>query len=71
MPRVTSVSWTPEQLEQLQQLVSKGASAARAAAALRRSMQSVKDKARHIGLPFPRRKALRARRQVPQADAAN
>lgn len=61
MVRVTSVSWTAEKLERLQELVSGGASVARAAVVLRRSMFSVQQKAREIGSPFPTQRTLRGR----------
>jgi hypothetical protein len=56
-----SVYWTAERLDQLQELVNEGASVARAAVVLRRSMFSVRQKAREIGSPFPTQRALRER----------
>jgi hypothetical protein len=57
--RVTTVSWTPEQIARLTELLDKGASAVRAAAALNRSIMSVQVKARLLGKPFPRRRRLK------------
>jgi hypothetical protein len=52
--------WTDEENERLKQLAVSGASVVRAAAALRRSMISVRDQARKLGTPFP---SLRIPRQ--------
>jgi hypothetical protein len=64
MPRVTSRSWTEQQIEQLRDLVRKGASASRASVALKRSKASVQNKAREIGAPFA---TERERRQQVRA----
>lgn len=61
MARVTSVSWTAEKLDRLQELVSGDASVARAAVVMGRSMFSVRQKAREIGSPFPTQRTLRKR----------
>jgi hypothetical protein len=45
--------WTSEESERLKVMVAKGASPARAAAALRRNLASVRNQARKIGTPFP------------------
>lgn len=44
--------WTDEEVKVLKALVAKGASPVKAAAALKRKMESVKAKARIIGTPF-------------------
>jgi GcrA cell cycle regulator len=44
--------WTDDEIETLKALVAKGASPLKAAAALKRGIGSVKDKARLIGTPF-------------------
>jgi hypothetical protein len=53
---MTAVSWTPEQVARLTELLDKGASAVRAAGALNRSIMSVQVKARLLGKPFPPRR---------------
>jgi len=45
--------WTPEQDELLKQLVAKGATAVRAAAALKRTTSAVRLRARKLGLSLP------------------
>jgi GcrA cell cycle regulator len=45
--------WTPEQDEMLKQLVAKGATAVRAAAALKRTTSAVRVRARKLGLSLP------------------
>jgi hypothetical protein len=49
---ITSRSWMPEQDAKLTDLISKGASATRAAAALNRTVGSVQTRARNLGIPF-------------------
>jgi hypothetical protein len=44
--------WTEEDAERLKALILSGASAARASAALRRPLTTVKLKAREMGMPF-------------------
>lgn len=51
--------WTPEEDERLKDLVAKGASILKAAAALNRTMISVRDHARKLGSPFPSIKEAR------------
>jgi len=53
-------SWTDEDCERLRHFVRSGASPLRAAAALKRSVQVTKNKARELGAPF---KLERERRQ--------
>jgi len=48
-----SSPWSPEQDERLTQLATKGATALRAAAALNRPLQSVRIRARKLGLSLP------------------
>jgi GcrA cell cycle regulator len=45
--------WTPEQDERLRQLAAQGATALRAAAALKRPLTSVRIRARKLGLSLP------------------
>jgi GcrA cell cycle regulator len=51
--------WTPEEDERIRSFVAKGASALRAAAALKRSKASVTARAHKLGCPFPTLKAAR------------
>jgi hypothetical protein len=51
-PPITS-PWTPEQDDLLRQLSAKGATALRAAAALKRPTSSVRIRARKLGIPLP------------------
>jgi hypothetical protein len=53
MKRLTKQAWTPEQLARLSQLVSDGASAARASVVLKRTIVAVQSKAISLGTPFP------------------
>jgi hypothetical protein len=46
-------AWTDEENERLKRLATSGGSIVRAAAALGRSMISVRDQARKLGTPFP------------------
>jgi hypothetical protein len=52
MTRVTSRSWTQDQINLLFSLIEKGASPARASVALRRPKLAVQNKARQLGRPF-------------------
>ena len=69
MSRVTNRSWTPEQVERLQRFVKEGVSPSRASVVLKRTRQSVQNKARDIGSPFPRQQTLRAQRRAREAEA--
>jgi hypothetical protein len=54
MPRPPlSSPWSPEQDERLTRLADQGATALRAAAALNRPLQSVRIRARKLGLSLP------------------
>lgn len=57
-PPITS-PWTPEQDEKPKALAAQGASALRAAAALKRPVSSVRIRARKLGLPLPGVRELR------------
>jgi hypothetical protein len=61
--------WTPEQIVRLEMLLDAGASAVRAAAALRRTIISVQQKARQIGRPFPHKRAVKRARLAKEAEA--
>jgi hypothetical protein len=51
--KLLSKPWTPEDDERLKALVTQGASVVRVAAALKRSHQPVRERARKLGCPFP------------------
>ena len=55
--------WTEEDAERLKALISSGASAVRASAALKRPLTTVKLKARKMGMPFPHDRELKMQRQ--------
>jgi hypothetical protein len=66
VPRLTSRSWTQQQIDLLLGLVEKGISPMRASVVLRRPKLAVQNKARQLGKPFPRvRKAKAARGPLP------
>jgi GcrA cell cycle regulator len=52
-------TWTKEEDERLRALVAQGASAVKAAAALKRKIVSVRTRARVLGYPFPPLRAVR------------
>lgn len=63
--------WTPEQVARLECLIDSGASAIRAAAALKRTIVSVQQRARVMGKPFPHRHAVKRARLVKEAEAVS
>lgn len=71
MRHPTKVSWTPEEVEKLAKLVDAGASAARAAAALKRNIIAVQAKARSIGKTFQTVREMRKKLDAspPQRNA--
>lgn len=54
MGRITSRSWTPEEIIRLEHLADNGASVARASAALKRTQCAVKAMSRKLGVPLLR-----------------
>jgi hypothetical protein len=60
MGRFTSRSWTPEEIIRLESLAAKGASVARASAALKRTQCAVKAMSRKLGLPLLGVRQIRA-----------
>lgn len=61
----TSRSWTYEDDQKLLAFLSKGFSAPRAAAALKRTVGSVQTRARALGKPFPSLRSRRRRLELP------
>jgi hypothetical protein len=85
MPRITSRSWTAEQINLLFALVGRGVSPARASVVLKRPRLAVQHKARALGRPFAdsrqlgtmrltkeyqARKAVEQSTDVPKVDRA-
>src|SRR4030081_1617992 len=62
MTRITSRSWTPEQIQLLLSLIDRGVSPARASVVLKRPKLAVQNKARQLGKPFPDVRDVRAAR---------
>jgi hypothetical protein len=54
-------TWTDEERERVKAFATNGASVLRAAAALKRSMKSVRVEARRLGTPFPSTRGYRER----------
>jgi hypothetical protein len=65
MRRPITSPWSDQQIATLKALLKAGATPLRAAAALGRSLVSVKAKARLLGSPFP---SARRRRKAPLTD---
>jgi GcrA cell cycle regulator len=61
--------WTPEHIARLEELARSGASAARASAALRRTISSVRIKANSLGTPFPSVRQAKTDRAAREAEA--
>jgi hypothetical protein len=68
MARVTSRSWTAEQIALLRTLVDKGTSPARASVVLKRPLLAVQSKARELGRPFADSRKIRAARLAREAN---
>jgi hypothetical protein len=64
MKHVTNRTWKPDDLRRLQEMVSKGVSAARAAVALRRTTVAIKAQAKKMGCPFPDDRVLKRERRA-------
>ncbi len=65
--------WTEEHTKRLRELLAKGASVARASAALRTTPQALRRKARELGIPFPtvhERKRLQLEKEAAARSAA-
>jgi hypothetical protein len=56
--------WTESDIDRLKTLLANGSSAVRAAAALKRTVNSVKVQARKLGMPFP---SVVAVRKLPES----
>jgi hypothetical protein len=61
--------WTEEETNKLKRLRQLGASAARAAVALKWSKTAVKAKARELGIPFPSWRTQRSEQRAKEATA--
>ena len=68
MPRVTSRSWTVDQITLLCTLVERGVSPARASVVLKRPRLAVQSKARAIGKPFADSRTIRMARLAKEAE---
>ncbi|WOH69142.1 hypothetical protein [Bradyrhizobium sp. BWA-3-5] len=68
MPRVTSRSWTADQINLLCALVERGVSPARASVVLKRPRLAVQSKARAIGKPFADARVVRMARLTRETD---
>jgi hypothetical protein len=53
MVRIGSRTWTRDQTARLMALIDEGSSAASIAVSLKRSITSIRAKARNLGKPFP------------------
>ena len=62
-------TWTADEVAKLSALLDTGASAIRAAAALKRSIISVQGKARDLGRPFPHKRAIKRARLAKEVIA--
>jgi hypothetical protein len=56
----------PDDIRRLQEMCERGISAVRAAVVLRRSIVSVKGKAKSLGVPFPDDRLLKRERRARQ-----
>ena len=61
--------WTEEEIELLRRLRKKGASATRAAVALKRAKNHVRTKARELGIPFETVRATRKSQRRKEREA--
>lgn len=64
MRYVTSRTWMPEDERRLIEMVHKGVSAMRVAVAFKRSIVSVKSRAKQLGVPFPDERTLKRERRA-------
>jgi hypothetical protein len=64
-----SRTWTDDEIKKLTLLREQGASATRAALALKSNKTAVRAKARELGIPFPTWHAQKAERQTREAAA--
>jgi hypothetical protein len=71
MRKPMTTLWTEDEIKRLSEFVRSGATPLRVAAALRRSMVSVKAKARLLGTPFPTEKKQKKLRAARYAAAVN
>src|ERR1700730_11468675 len=71
MRRSRKQAWTPAQLDRLSRLISEGASAVRASAALKRTIVAVQTKANSLGTPFPLMRKVKAERLAREMSERN
>lgn len=69
MRRITAPSWTSEEVEALRGMVRGGVSLMRAGVALRRPANSVRLKARELGIPFSSKRELKRECREREANA--
>lgn len=67
MRRPMVTRWTDKDIQLLQQFLNSGATPVRAAAALNRTLASVKNRARMLGTPFPAERKMRKIREARYA----
>jgi len=67
MTRITSRSWTPEQIQLLLSLIDRVVSAVRASVVLKRPKLAVQNKARQLGRPFADVRDVKTARLVREA----
>ena len=67
MRRITAPAWSSQDIQDLRNLVQKGASSSRCAVALKRSPDSVRLKAKELGVPFPSMLELKRKQREREA----
>jgi len=64
MRHVTNRTWMPDDERRLKEMCKAGVSAMRAAVALRRSITSIKSRARELGSPYLNERTLKRERRA-------
>lgn len=76
MTYITSRTWSEEDLQKLKEMIANGATPVRCAVVFKRTIATIKVKARTLGMPFPKQKPYadehtRVRRApIPSRDGA-
>jgi hypothetical protein len=70
MKHVTNRTWMPDDERRLIEMSKRGVSAVRAAVSLKRSIVSVKAKAKQLGAPFPDDRVLKRERRLHEANTS-